>query len=88
MNLQEIAKRYSGIECVIVWTDSPDGEENVLISFEKEEFDTKSDLETFYYFDEEEVQGLLKAVTTHRERYSVNKEWWIELMCDYALVVK
>jgi hypothetical protein len=88
MNLQEIAKTYSGIECVIVWADSPDGEEDVFISFGKEEFDTKSDLETFYYFDEEEVQGLLKAVTTHRERYSVNNEWWIELMCDYALVVK
>jgi hypothetical protein len=77
---------HTGIECVIVWADSPDGEENVFISFQPEEFDTKSDLQTFYYFDEEEVAGLMKAITNRRERYSVNKEWWIELMCDYALV--
>jgi hypothetical protein len=76
---------HTGIECVIVWADSPDGEEDVFISFQPEEFDTKSDLETFFYFDEAEVAGLMKAIAEHRETYSVNKEWWIELMCDYSL---
>ncbi len=88
MKLEEIAETYSGIECVIVWADSPDGEENVFISFGDEEFDTDEDSETFYYFDKKEVVGLLKAITDRRERFSVNKEWWIELMCDYGLVNK
>jgi hypothetical protein len=79
---------HTGIDCVIVWADSPDGEQNVFISFQPEEFDTKSDLETFYYFDEQEVAGLMKAVTTHRDKFSVNKEWWIELMADYSLIRK
>lgn len=87
-NFKELANTYKGIDCVIVWRDSPDGEEDVFISFGPEEFDTKSDLETFYYFDEEEVQGLFKAIAEHRDIYSVNKEWWIELFCEYALVVK
>lgn len=77
---------YIGIECVVVWADSPDGEENVFISFQEEEFDTKADLRTFYYFNEDEVAGLMKAITDRRERYSVNDEWWIELMCDYGLI--
>lgn len=77
---------HAGIECTIVWTDSPDGEEDVFISFGPEEFDTKSDLETFYYFSEDEVAGLMKAISERRDKFSVNKEWWIELMADYALV--
>lgn len=77
---------HTGIECTIVWTDSPDGEEQVFISFGPEEFDTKSDLETFYYFDADEVAGLMKAISEHRDKYSVNNEWWIELMGDYGLV--
>lgn len=88
MNIKELIDTYKGIDCVIVWTDSPDGEEDVFISFGPEEFDTKSDLNTFYYFSEEEVTGLFKAISEHRETYSVNKEWWIELMCEYALVCK
>lgn len=89
MNHKELAKTYQGIECVIVWADSPDGEEDVFISFMPEEFETASDLATFYYFSEEEVVELLDAISTDwRERYSVNREWWIELMCDYALVPK
>lgn len=80
-----IEHNYKGIECTIVWTDSPDGEEDVFISFLPEE-DTVDDEEIFFYFNEEEVQQLLKAISTHRERFSVNKEWWIELMCDYGLV--
>lgn len=79
-------KLHTGIECTIVWTDSPDGEEQVFISFGPEEFDTKSDLETFYYFDADEVAGLMKAISEHRDKYSVNNEWWIELMGDYGLV--
>jgi hypothetical protein len=31
---------------------------------------------------------LFKAIAEHRDIYSVNKEWWIELFCEYALVVK
>ncbi len=77
---------YLGIECTIVWTDSPDGEEDVLISFAPEEQDVESDLETFYHFDAEEVAGLMKAISERRDKFSVNKEWWIELMADYALV--
>jgi hypothetical protein len=88
MNIKELAETYKGVYCVIVWTDSPDGEEDVFISFGPEEFDTKSDLETFYYFDEDEVLGLLKAINDKSDTYSVNKEWWIELMCEYALVCK
>jgi hypothetical protein len=89
MNHKELAKTYQGIECTVVWRDSPDGEEDVFISFLPLGSETKSDLETFYYFSEEEVEGLLDAITTDwRERYSVNKEWWIELACDYSLVCK
>jgi hypothetical protein len=88
MNIKELIDTYKGIDCVIVWTDSPDGEEDVFISFGPEEFDTKSDLNTFYYFDEEEVTGLFKAISEKRDRYSVNNEWWIEIMCEYALVCK
>lgn len=87
-NFKELAEQYKGIDCVIVWADSPDGEEDVFISFGPEEFDTKSDMETFYYFSEDEVRGLFKAIAERRERYSVNKEWWIELLCEYALVRK
>lgn len=85
---EELVDTYAGIECVIVWADSPDGEEDVFISFMPEEFDTPSDLETFYNFDKDEVLGLLKAINTHRETFSVNKEWWIDLVCDYGLVHK
>ena len=88
MNIKELIDTYKGIDCVIVWTDSPDGEEDVFISFGPEEFETKSDSETFYYFNEEEVAGLFKAINEKRETYSVNKEWWIEIMCEYALVCK
>jgi hypothetical protein len=76
---------YKGLECTVVWADSPDGEQDVLISFLPEE-DTVGDEEIFFYFTEEEVQLLLKAISERRERFSVNREWWIELMCDYALV--
>lgn len=88
MNIKELIDNYKGIDCVIVWADSPDGEEDVFISFGPEEFETKSDSETFYYFNEEEVAGLFKAINEKRETYSVNKEWWIEIMCEYALVCK
>lgn len=87
-NFKEQAEQYEGIDCVVVWADSPDGEQDVFISFMPEEFQTKSDLETFYYFNEEEVAGLFKAISEHRDIYSVNKEWWIEIMSDYELVVK
>lgn len=79
---------YTGIECTVVWTDSPDGEEEVFISFMPEEFDTKLDLQTFYYFNGEEVAGLMKAISERRDKYSVNREWWIELLGDYGLVRK
>jgi hypothetical protein len=88
MNHKELADTYQGIECVIVWADSPDGEQDVFISFMPEEFETTSDLETFYYFSQDEVEGLLKAISEHRDIFSVNKEWWIEIMSEYSLVCK
>lgn len=78
---------YDGIECTIVWADSPDGEEEVFISFLPEE-DSVKDEEIFFYFTEDEAVLLMKAIVERRERFSVNKEWWIELLCDYALVAK
>lgn len=77
---------HIGIECTIVWNDSPNSEENVFISFMPEEFDTPSDLKTFYYFNEEEASELMKAIEGRQGKYSVNNEWWIELMADYGLV--
>lgn len=88
MDHKELAKTYQGIECVVVWADSPDGEHDVFISFMPEEFETASDLETFYYFSQDEVEGLLKAISEHRDIFSVNKEWWIEIMSEYSLVCK
>jgi hypothetical protein len=83
-----ITEQYKGVECAVTWTDSPDGLNDVYISFEPEEFDTPSDLETFYYFSEEEAKGLLKAIEESRDTYSVNKEWFIDLVEPLELVAQ
>ena len=71
MNIKELIDTYKGIDCVIVWTDSPDGEEDVFISFGPEQFDPKSDLNTFYYFDEEEADDMFEYIM---ESYDLNRK--------------
>lgn len=91
------ATNYRGIECGIVWDDSPDGYEDVYISFSEELLNHEgeiaeediygvSDDRIFYYFNPEEVQALLKAITEHRDKFSVGAGWWIDLVDDYALI--
>jgi hypothetical protein len=75
-----ISDKYKGVECAVTWTDSPDGYNDVYISFQPEEFETPSDLETFYYFTDDEAKGLLKAIEESRDVYSINKEWFIDLV--------
>lgn len=89
---------YRGIECGIVWDDSPDGYEDVYISFSEEllnhEGETAeedihgvSDESIFYYFSPEEVQALLKSITERRDKFSVGAGWWIDLVDDYSLII-
>jgi hypothetical protein len=81
-----ISDQYKGVECAITWADSPDGFQDVYISFEPEEFDTPSDLKTFYYFNDDEAKGLLNAIANSHDFYSINKEWFIDLTEDCELV--
>lgn len=78
-------KNYAGISCAVTWYDSPDGYEDVFISFGEEEFDTNADLNTFYYFNDKEVAGLFKAIQESRDKYSVGDEWFIDLTEGYDL---
>lgn len=72
-----------GINCTISWWDSPDGEEEVFISFMPEEFDTPLDLETFFYLDEAQVKKLQKSIETGRNKHSLGEDWFIDLTAPY-----
>lgn len=87
---------YRGIECGIVWDDSPDGYEDVYISFGQYDFNDPSattdsfginDDSVFFYFGDEEVQALIKSITEHRDKFSVGAGWWIDLTDGYELIL-
>lgn len=89
---------YRGIECGIVWDDSPDGYEDVYISFSEEllnhEGETAEediygvpDDSIFYYLNETEVAHLFKCIAEHRDKFSVGAGWWIDLVDDYSLII-
>lgn len=87
---------YRGIDCGIVWDDSPDGYEDVYISFGQYDFNDPNattdsfgvnDDGVFYYFSPEEVEGLHKAIKERRDSYSVGAGWWIDLTDGYELII-
>jgi hypothetical protein len=90
---------YRGIECGIVWDDSPDGYNDVYISFDTqheseghpESKPTDSfgihDDEIFYYLNETELAHLFKCIAERRDKFSVGAGWWIDLVDDYSLII-
>jgi hypothetical protein len=87
---------YRGIECGIVWDDSPDGYQDVYISFGQYDHDDPNattdsfginDEDIFFYLDEEELAHLFKCIAEHRDKFSVGAGWWVDLVDDYALVL-
>lgn len=87
---------YRGIECGIVWDDSPDGYNDVYISFGQYDLDDPNattdsfginDDDIFYYLDETELAHLFKCIAECRDKFSVGAGWWVDLVDDYSLII-
>lgn len=87
---------YRGIECGIVWDDSPDGYNDVYISFGHYDIDDPNattdsfginDDDIFYYLDETELAHLHKCIAECRDKFSVGAGWWVDLVDDYSLII-
>lgn len=86
-----------GIDCAIVYHDSPDGYQDVYISFSEEllnhvgepaeeDIYGVSDENIFYYLNEDEQKNLKNYIADGSyDRWSTD-EWYIDLTEGYAFV--
>lgn len=95
-DLGEVTTPIIGINCAVTYHDSPDGFEDVYISFSEallnhegepaeEDIYGVSDDSIFYYLNKEEQTSLVKFIADGAVLWSTN-EWYIDLAEDYELI--
>lgn len=86
-----------GIDCAVTYHDSPDGYEDVYISFSEELLNHEgepaeediygvSDDRIFFYFNAEQQEALGVALSEDKDKFNTGEEWYIDLEEGYALV--